>query len=234
MATANAAAFWTALGTTRGHEVVRTPGYLAVLSSTRFGSRILMLSPSPSTPDVEAVRDLARGRNGVFMTVEDPFAVVDLPGLGLEPRPMPVMSRMPRRIDTSIEWDVARVVTVDELRTAEHVIVHGFPLTRVQPYEPGETLPDALLDYPGFEVFLISRDGTTAGACVTMTAAACTGVYWVTTLPEHRSKGVARALMLAILEHHAERPVTLDASAAGKPLYDSLGFDVVSMSTWWT
>lgn len=234
MATANAAAFWTALGTTRGHDVIRTSSYLAVLTDSRFGNRILMLSPSPSDDDVAQVRDLVRSRAGVATTVEDPFATIDIPGLGLESRPMPVMSRMPRRIEGTSDWTVTRVTTASGLREAEHTIVHGFPLARVQPYDEGEVLPHALLDYPGFEVFLIGNDAITVGACVTMTAAACTGVYWVTTLPEHRSKGVARALMIAVLEHHSERPMTLDASVAGKPLYDSLGFDVVALSTWWT
>ncbi len=234
MATANAAAFWTALGATRGHEVIRTSSYLGILTDTRFGNRILMLSPAASDVDVAQVRDLVRSRAGVATTVEDPFAAIEIPGLGLEPRPMPVMSRMPRRIDGTSSWTVTRVTTIPGLREAEHTIVHGFPLARVQPYDEGEVLPDALLDYPGFEVFLIGDDATTVGACVTMTAAACTGVYWVTTLPEHRSKGVARALMIAVLDHHSERTMTLDASIAGKPLYDSLGFDVVAVSTWWT
>lgn len=53
---------------------------------------------------------------------------------------MPVMARMPRPLNPSTEWTITPATTVDELRVAEEVIVHGFPLTRVQPYEPGETL----------------------------------------------------------------------------------------------
>ncbi len=233
-ATSNAAAFWTALGTTRGHQVIRTEAYLAVMSDTRIGSRILMLTSAPSDGDVTAVADLVRQYADTATTVEDPFSAISIPAVGLSPRPMPVMARTPRRAGAAAAWEVTRVTTIDGLREAEHVIVHGFPLTRVQPYQRAEALPDALLDYPGFEVFLIGRDGVNVGACVTMVAATCVGVYWVTTLPEHRSKGVARALMVGILEHHSERTMTLDASVAGKPLYDSLGFDVVATSTWWT
>ena len=233
-ATSNAAAFWTALGTARRHEVSSNDAYLAVMSDTRIGNRILMLSAAPTDDDVADVRDLVRTKAGTATTVEDPFSTINIPSTGLSSRPMPVMARAPRKVTASGAWQVTRVTTIDGLREAEHVIVHGFPLARVQPYEAGEALPDALLDYPGFEVFLIGREGMSVGACVTMVAATCVGVYWVTTLPEHRSQGVARSLMVGILEHHAERTMTLDASVAGKPLYDSLGFEVVATSTWWT
>ena len=204
------------------------------MSESRIGNRVLIVSPTPDDDDIAQVRDLIREHSGQAITVEDPYSSFGLSDTLLESRPMPVMARMPRCVDASADWEVTRVTQVDELRIAEHVIVHGFPLSRVQPYEPGEALPDSLLAYPGFEVFLIGRQGEVVGACVTMVAAACAGAYWVTTLPAYRSMGVARALMAAALNHHAERPMTLDASAAGKPLYDSLGFELLGQSTWWT
>ncbi|WP_410674868.1 GNAT family N-acetyltransferase [Amycolatopsis sp. cmx-4-68] len=59
------------------------------------------------------------------------------------------------------------------------------------------------------------------------------GVYWVTTRPEHRSKGVGLALMHAVLRHFDDLPVTLTASRAGKALYDKLGFTTLGDAHWW-
>jgi GNAT superfamily N-acetyltransferase len=50
----------------------------------------------------------------------------------------------------------------------------------------------------------------------------------VYTEPEHRRSGVARAIMLAIIDWSRERHVsriTLHASNEGRPLYESLGFE---------
>jgi ribosomal protein S18 acetylase RimI-like enzyme len=77
------------------------------------------------------------------------------------------------------------------------------------------------------------REGEVAGACLTVEADDAVGVYWVTTLPEHRSRGVGRALMNGVLNEFS-RPATLSATRAGIPLYESLGFTVVTSATWWS
>ncbi len=59
------------------------------------------------------------------------------------------------------------------------------------------------------------------------TTGSTAGVHWVGVVPSHRRRGVARALMNRILAHVQEGGralVTLQASAAGRHLYDSLGF----------
>ncbi len=49
--------------------------------------------------------------------------------------------------------------------------------------------------------------------------------------PEHRHRGVARQLMLALLDHcraNGFPSISLHASDAGRPLYESLGFEAAS------
>ncbi|MFJ2030702.1 GNAT family N-acetyltransferase [Streptosporangium sp. NPDC087985] len=232
LAVQNAAALWTALAQTRGHELFRRPGFLGVDGNERSGLRILLLSPEPEPDDLAELTELARRRSGGRILIEDPFSSVDMSDLGLTSRRLPVMIRPPGPALASPAVEVSRVEPGDQLETAERIAVHGFPVPGFQPYQPGEAFPQSLLERPEVDFFLAKRDGAPAGTCMTVTDGTVRGAYWVTTLPEHRSRGVGRALMHTVLEHLAG-PVTLTSATAGKPLYDSLGFDTITEATWW-
>lgn len=233
MAARNAGALWTALGTTRGHELVRRPGFLGVHGCSRAGTHAVLTSAAPDSGDLAELTALIRRRSGGRLAVDDPFGSVDLTHLGLAPRRLPVMVRRPGLAVPPPNMPVTRVATVEDLRTVERVVVHGFPLARFQPYRAGEALPLGLLDYPEVELFLAWREDQPVGACVALVDDDAAGLYWVTTLPEHRARGVGRALMHSVLGHLAGLPVTLTASQAGKPLYDSLGFQTIADLTRW-
>ncbi|WP_371786264.1 GNAT family N-acetyltransferase [Streptosporangium subroseum] len=236
LATRNAAALWTALAETRGHGLLRRPGFVGVNGNERGGLRILLLSPEPDADDLAELTELARRRPVGQVVVEDPFSSVDMSDLGLAPRRLPVMIRHPAPApdpaSTPSTVRVDRVELGDQLETVERIVVDGFPLPGFQPYHPGEAVPRGLLERQGIDLFLATRDGAHAGACITVTDAEVSGIYWVTTLPEHRSRGIGRALMHAVLEN-LRGPITLTSATAGKPLYDSLGFDTVTRATWW-
>jgi ribosomal protein S18 acetylase RimI-like enzyme len=59
------------------------------------------------------------------------------------------------------------------------------------------------------------------------------GIYWVTTAMAHRSQGVGRQLMHAVLADMTGLPITLTAAKPGRALYDSLDFEVITTATWW-
>ncbi|WP_433369204.1 GNAT family N-acetyltransferase [Streptosporangium sp. CA-115845] len=233
LAVQNFAAFWTALARTRGTELIRRPGFLGSDGRERGGLRILLLSPDPGPDDLAELTDLARRRLSGGVVVEDPFGSVDMSALGLTPRRLPIMVRRPGPVATPPAVEIIHVETVEQLRTAESIVVHGFPLTNFQPYRPGDAFAKDLLDRPGVDLFLAARDGVPAGACMTVVDGTVGGTYWVTTLPDHRSHGVGRALMHAVLAHLGDLPAVLSAAKAGKPLYDSLGFDTITDATWW-
>ncbi len=216
----NAVAMWTTLATVRGDRVREHPTF-TVVEGRRV--RIMVRTDTPDEAEITARTDEYR-RNGRTVVVEDPFRTVGLTGIGMAVRLLPVMAREPG--PTPDEPAVTRVETPAELREAEDVIVRGFPLEEYQPLDPGKVFPGALLTQAFF------RKGT-EGACFTMAHGGVGGAYWVTTMPEHRSKGVGRALMHAVLRHFGDRPVTLTASRAGKPLYDKLGFTTLGDSHWW-
>ncbi|MEU5525929.1 hypothetical protein ABZ744_03210 [Micromonospora chersina] len=234
----NAAAMWTALAESRGHRLLRRPGFLAVLGDAPAGLRILLRDPDPSPDDRAALAALVRGRTGPVV-VEDQYARLDLADLGLTPRTLPVMIRRPGPVpDPSLP--VTPVEHADQLAVAEDVVVHGFPLEPFQPYRPGQAFPPALLDRPEVRFFLVHRDvagatgpaATPAGACLTVRDEGV-GLYWMTSLPAHRSQGVGRALLHGVLGRFGDVPMTLTAARAGRPLYDSLGFVPVADATWW-
>ncbi|MEC3980891.1 GNAT family N-acetyltransferase [Amycolatopsis sp. H20-H5] len=234
LATRNAAAFWTALATSRGHSVLERPGFLAV-EGAPIGLRAMLLTANPSPGDLAELTGLARGRADRKVVVEDSFSTVDVAGLGFSPRQLPVMVRKPGPAPASPSPpDVFRVTDRDQLAIAERIIMDGFTLAAFQPYQPGRAFPDGLLEHAGADLFVLTREGVPAGACVTFFDGTAGGAYWVTTLPEHRSHGVGRALTHAVLDHFADVPVTLSASKPGKPLYDSLGFDTLNLANWWT
>ncbi|MEU7892389.1 GNAT family N-acetyltransferase [Nonomuraea sp. NPDC049152] len=235
LATTNAAALWKALGDVRGCDVVQRPGFVGVGGDERAGLRIVLQSPAPGEDDVAELTELAGGWTRGPVLVEDSYGVVDMSAIGLEPRHLPVMIRRPGEALPPAALEVVRVETEDQLATAERIVIQGFPLSRFQPHHPRQAFPAALLGHDGVELFLVEKDGEPAGACVTVADGTVGGLYWVTTLPQFRSRGIGRSLMHAVLGGLLkDLPVTLTSAKAGKPLYDSLGFTTITQSTWWS
>ena len=62
------------------------------------------------------------------------------------------------------------------------------------------------------------------------------GITLMATPPEHQRKGIGRALLSQVIDDYRRRGVErfhLGATAAGRPLYDSLGFELVAdLSVW--
>jgi GNAT superfamily N-acetyltransferase len=226
LAAGNAAALWTGIGRARGYEIIDGDGWVAVIGDERQGLRVLTLREG----DPEAVRALAVRPGRVV--IEDAFGAVRLTDQGLSARQLPVMIRYPGKPVDEPRLPIRRAATPADLRTAERLVVEGFALEQFRPYEPSVAFPDVLL--ADLEFYLADLDGEPAGACVVVPQPGAVGVYWVTTLPEFRSRGVGRALMHALLRRFDDRPMTLTASRPGRPLYESLGFEHITASTWWS
>ncbi|MFF7989768.1 GNAT family N-acetyltransferase [Kitasatospora xanthocidica] len=227
----NSAAFWTAIGRSRGHEVIRRRGFLAVDGDERAGLRVLIQEPDLDPGELAELSELVRWAAGQVY-VEDPFSSTDLNHLGMRNWQMPIMLRLPGPV-AEPALDVVRVRRPEDLQTAERVVIEGFELDGFEPYRPGELFPTALIEQPGVDVFIASIDGETAGACVSVLDDGVGSHYWVATSSAFRSRGVGRAVMLGALAHLADLPATLTASQLGRPLYESLGYTVATPSTWW-
>ncbi|MGK5732637.1 GNAT family N-acetyltransferase [Streptomyces sp. URMC 124] len=228
----NSAAFWAAIADSRGHEVIRRRGFLAVVGGDRAGTRVLLQEPDLDAHDIAELTELA-GRSTGPVDAEDPFSSTDLSHLGMRNWQMPIMVRPPGPA-AAPAMEVTRVRRTDELRTAEQIVIDGFELTRFAPYRPGEMFPTKLIEQPGVDVFLAVLDGEAVGAAVTVVHEGVGSHYWVATSSKHRSRGVGRAVMLGSLAPVSNLPVTLTASRLGRPLYESLGYTAVTSSTWWS
>ncbi|MFD9685739.1 GNAT family N-acetyltransferase [Kitasatospora sp. NPDC059088] len=231
----NSAAFWAATGDSRGHEVIRRRGFLAVDGDERAGLRILVQENDLDQGELAELAELVRRAPGP-VNAEDPFSATDLSHLGLRNWQMPVMLRLPAAAPAAAGGsglDVVRVSGGEDLRAAERVVIEGFELAAFEPYRPGELFPAALIGRPGVDVFLASHQGVAAGACVRVVDEGLASHYWVGTAPAFRSRGVGRAVMTASLADLAQVPATLTASKLGRPLYESLGYTVAAPSTWW-
>ncbi|WP_433206516.1 GNAT family N-acetyltransferase [Dactylosporangium sp. CS-047395] len=222
MAAGNAAEFWTRVARARGYETEAADGWLAVMGDERYGTRVLTLRAT----------DLSDRKTRTGELIEDAFGAVDLTAEGATMRQLPIMIRYPDEPVAEPRIPVRRVTDARDLGTAERLVVEDFSLERFQPYEPGVVFPAALLDT--LEFYLAEIDGEPVGACVAVPEEHVVGVYWVTTGTAHRSRGVGRSLMYALLRRFDDRPMTLTASKLGRPLYESLGFAHITQATWWT
>jgi GNAT superfamily N-acetyltransferase len=225
--TANAAGMWSSLAPT----IAVPDGVLG--TTTPDGDRYVLVRPVAP----EAVAALLDGLPvGARAVVEDSYGVVPvrIPQAMTVLR-MPVMNRRPGPVVRAPRAGetVIPVADVDTLAHAERVIVEGFPRRHLQPWVPGRTLPPRVLGLPGWRVWLACRDGEPAAAGYTFDDGAAVGVYWLATLPEHRGRGLGRAVMTAMLAAYPARTATLVATEAGVPLYTSLGFAAVSTATWY-
>ncbi|MFI1172810.1 GNAT family N-acetyltransferase [Streptomyces melanogenes] len=229
----NSAAFWAATGKSRGHEVIRRRGFLAVLGDQRAGTRFLLQEPDLDAHELAELTELA-ARSAGPVDAEDPFSSTDLSHLGM-PRSwqMPIMVRPPSPVPAP-SMEVIRAQGTQELQAAEQIVIDGFELTRFTPYRPGELFPTTLIEQPGVDVFLAVLDGEMVGAGVSVVHEGFGSHYWVGTPSAHRSRGAGRAVMLGSLAPLANLPVTLTASRLGRPLYESLGYTAVTSSTWWS
>ncbi|MFJ3093945.1 GNAT family N-acetyltransferase [Streptomyces hydrogenans] len=227
----NSAALWTATGRSRGHQVVRRRGFVAIDGDERAGLRVLVQEPDLGPDEVAEASELVRRAAGPAL-VEDPFSSTDLSHLGLRSWQMPVMTRPPGPVGAPA-LDVIRVRRPEDLQAAERIVIEGFDLTGLTPHRPGELFPQALIEQPGVAVHLALHDGVPAGAALSVVDAGVGSHYWVGTSAAFRSRGVGRAVMLGSLAPLAHLPVTLTASKLGRPLYESLGYTVAAPSTWW-
>jgi GNAT superfamily N-acetyltransferase len=95
--------------------------------------------------------------------------------------------------------------------------------------------PD-LASVPDVDFFVAHLDGDMAAVVSTARVGATVGVYAVGTRPSLRRRGAAASALSAAMEYHLARGAAafgLHASAAGAPVYERLGFEIVDPGSGW-
>jgi hypothetical protein len=94
----------------------------------------------------------------------------------------------------------------------------------------------ALVDAPALGFYITHRGDVPMSAVCTSGAGSTVGVWTMSTPPEKQRQGAGRAVLVAAMRDHLKRGAEtfyLIATAAGKPLYDSLGFKTVDELSIW-
>jgi GNAT superfamily N-acetyltransferase len=232
----NAAAMWASLAPVARQVPGMPPGMAVFDIPVQRAGRIILRRPGAAGPGRLHEAVTAAGRHGQLV-IEDSFGGLVLPG-GADATVdrMPLMLRAAGDRGPAPDGAATRVVRVTgpgELAEAERVIVDGFPRRALQPFRQGRMLPAEALAAPGWRAWLAYHGGEPAAACCSHDDGASVGIYWLATLPRYRSLGLGRAVMAAVLGACPGRPAVLVATAAGQPLYASLGFTTVSEAAWY-
>jgi GNAT superfamily N-acetyltransferase len=235
----NAAAMWASLAPWSRLRPGTAPGVAAIEIPPQRAGRVILRWRGAAAARQPGALVTAVGLHG-RVVVEDSFGDLVPPrdravrNEGVTVDRMPLMLRPAGGVAPPGNGAaVALVADQEALVQAERVIVDGFPRPALQPYRPGRMLPPQVLTTPGWRIWLAFHDGKPAAACCTYDDGAALGVYWLAALPEHRSAGLGRAIMCTALAASPGRSAVLVATAAGVPLYSSLGFAAVSEATWY-
>jgi GNAT superfamily N-acetyltransferase len=235
----NAAAMWEALSKGHGVVLAGTKRVRIVAPSPYHALRAIILDPVIDWPEtIQSIVDTVLARSSFTRrVVEDVSGALDLTPHGLESRfQLTVMERPAGAYAVNEARSKVRVTPVADhasLAAAEQILISVFPPASTPDDPRGQIQPLRVLGIPGWRVWLARREGVPAGAAYTYHDGTSLGVYQVSTLPEHRGHGVARALMAAILRAYPDVPVNLSATEQGRPLYSAMGFAVLSEAQWW-
>ncbi len=147
---------------------------------------------------------------------------------------IPLMTYRPRAVNEDTgPFQVGRVEDLQDLKEMNYIIASGFSM-------PGEsvvrTFGPEFLDGPGVDAFLAWRDGIAVSTVQTTRTGPTVGIWAMATPPEHQRQGAGRVLLNHVIAYHSARGAKffyLGATAAGKPLYERIGFQTVAEAQAW-
>jgi GNAT superfamily N-acetyltransferase len=140
---------------------------------------------------------------------------------------MPLMERGSASVEPPNRFSV-RIADPGEMPKGNRLAAAAFSLDED---ECNKALPADALKVDGNELWIAERDGETFGCGIFVRSGGHVGVYTMSTPPEHQRKGVGAAVLAAAMAHHQSRGAerfTLGATEKGYPLYERVGFEVVT------
>ena len=128
---------------------------------------------------------------------------------------------------------VERALGPQAVQAAGDLVAAAFDLPRAS---VANALDASLTEVAGAEVYVALHDNAPMSAVTVTRAGSTAGVWCMATPPEHQGKGMGRALLTRVIDHFQRQGVDrffLLATPAGRPLYESIGFDLVADCPAW-
>ena len=140
---------------------------------------------------------------------------------------MPLMERRSAAVTPASRFEV-RLAAPTEVDVANRISAAAFALDEEACHG---AQPPATFAADGNDLWIALEDGETIGCGVFVRSGDHVGVYAMSTPPEHQRRGVGRAILDAAMAHYQGEGVqrfTLGATEIGYPLYERVGFEVVT------
>jgi len=155
-------------------------------------------------------------------------------GLALAGHP-PLMLRFPTTISAApvTDLDIRQVTDEAGLADAERVLIEGYPLPELQPFQPGAYYHASFLGGPSTTIWVGYDNDVPLATSVAHSAAGRTVVENVAVLPAARGRGAGAAITWAATTHHPHQPAALTASDSGQPVYQRLNYHRLERWTVW-
>ncbi|MBN2167364.1 MAG: GNAT family N-acetyltransferase [Marinilabiliaceae bacterium] len=118
--------------------------------------------------------------------------------------------------------EIDTLTKVDNIEAFTHII--NTCHFSSQPFHVNDI--ESMMKLEGIELFLFQNKGAYTSGCFCHTNNINTGIYMVSTLPEHQKKGHAKK-MLQLIAQLKKNPLILQATIESRPLYEKIGFETV-------
>lgn len=140
---------------------------------------------------------------------------------------IPLMERRVAEVERTSNF-VIRIADPDESQAAMRLAAAAFSLSEAACVA---AMPGKAIAEEGNDLWFAEEDGELVGCGVFIRTGDHVGVYTMSTPPNHQRRGVGRAILDGALAHYQARGVerfTLGATEKGYPLYERLGFKVMT------
>ncbi len=130
-------------------------------------------------------------------------------------------------------YEIEIVSNAKMLKTANRLTASAFnlPVTAVE-----RVFGSGMIDGPGVQVFIASRDNTPLCTVQTTTAGNICGIWGMATATEFQQQMDGKALLQYVMSYHCLKGVKafyLLGTEAGRPFYEDIGFQVQTEAMVW-
>ena len=130
-------------------------------------------------------------------------------------------------------FDIRNVDGSRAARDWEYVMVHGYPVPELQPFEPGCFLPERALAAKGWHHYVGYLDDEPVATGSAYVGATHVHVEFISALESTRGKGIGRTITAVATTSSPDLPAMLISSDLGRPVYDKLGYLPLLRFTLW-